>query len=123
MKVIIFNNPSCSKCRSALAQLKDSACDIEVVEYLKNTPKVGELKKIIRMLGIKPEALIRKKESLYKEKFEGKSFSDAEWIKIMVANPILIERPILIRGNSAIIGREEEKVDKWLNPTQLNRKK
>ncbi len=101
-----------------MEQLKENACDIEVVEYLKDTPKAGELKKIIKLLGIKPEALIRKKESLYKDKFEGKSYSDVEWIKIMVANPILIERPILIRGNSAIIGREEKKVDTWLTSPQ-----
>jgi arsenate reductase len=104
-KTIIFHNPSCSKSRETLALLKNSNCELEVVEYLKNTPNVKELKKIIQLLNIKPLDLIRKNENIFKENFEGKVLSDDEWINIMVLHPKLIERPIVVSGKKAIIGR------------------
>ena len=83
---------------------------IEKVEYLVDVPNEKELKEIIQLLGMKPSEFIRKKEPLYKEKFEGKNFSEEEWIRIMVENPILIDRPIVIKDGKALLCRPAEKV-------------
>ncbi|MES2588920.1 MAG: ArsC/Spx/MgsR family protein [Bacteroidota bacterium] len=104
-KVKILFNPSCSKCNESLDLLKGFSCEIEVIEYLKDTPSENELREIIQFLDIKPQNLIRKSEELFKVNFEGKDFSDEEWISIMLKFPELIERPIVIQGNKAIIGR------------------
>ncbi len=104
-KIIIFHNPQCSKSRESLEILQNSSSEFEVVEYLKQTPKKSELKKIIKLLGIKPQDLIRKSEEIYKSDFKGKDLTESEWIEAMVKFPKLIERPIVIKGNKAIIGR------------------
>ena len=65
---------------------------------------------LVAMLGIKPEQLLRKGEKIFKEEYKGKDLSDAEWIKAMAANPILIERPIVVKGNKAVLGRPPENV-------------
>jgi len=83
---------------------------IEKIEYLVETPSPKEIKEILDMLGMKAEDLVRKKEPLYKEKYEGKKFSNSEWIKILSKNPILIERPIVVKDGKAIIGRPVEKI-------------
>lgn len=95
---------------------------IETVEYLVQTPSVKELKEIVRMLGIKPEQLVRKKEPLYKENYEGKKITGTQWLKILHENPILIERPILVSGDRAIIGRPVETIVEFLKPTRGKRK-
>ena len=87
---------------------------VEVVEYLKTVPTETELAEIVKMLGIRPEELLRKGEVIYKENFKGKSLTDQEWIKAMVENPKLIERPIVIKGDRAVIGRPPELVKELL---------
>ena len=104
-KTIIFHNPQCSKSRETLDLLQNSSCEFEVVEYLKDTPKKSELKRIIKLLGVKPQDLIRKSEEIYKVNFKDKNLSDKGWIEAMVKFPKLIERPIVIQGEKAIIGR------------------
>jgi arsenate reductase len=89
---------------------ENSVEDYELVEYLVKVPSEKEIKEILKMLGMKAEDLVRKKEKLYKEKYEGKKISNAEWIKILHKNPILIERPIVVKGGKAIIGRPVEKI-------------
>ncbi len=79
-------------------------------EYLVDVPSENEIKEILQLLGIKAEALVRKKESLYKDKYEGKKISEKQWIKILHQNPILIERPIIVLNDKAIIGRPIEKI-------------
>lgn len=106
----IFHNPRCGKSRNTLAIINDKNIEIEVIEYLKTPPSEAELKTVIKKLGIKPEALVRKGEAIYKESYKGKQLSDADWIKAMVEHPILIERPIVIKGDKAIIGRPPENV-------------
>lgn len=108
-KTIIFHNPRCSKSRAALNYLEEQHCDIEVVDYLHGVTE-AKLTEVIQELGIKPEELIRKNEAIFKEKYANKNFSDAEWIKIMVENPILIERPIVIQDGKAVIGRPTQRV-------------
>jgi arsenate reductase len=84
--------------------------DFEFVEYLVEVPSEKEIKEILKMLGMKAEDLVRKKEKLFKEKYEGKKLSNTEWIKILHKNPILIERPIFVKDGKAIIGRPVERV-------------
>ncbi len=106
----IFHNPRCSKSRETLAILKDKGLEVEIVEYLNNVPNKTELKEILAKLGVKAEDLLRKKELVFKENFKGKTLSEEEWIEAMIQFPKLIERPIVIEGNRAIIGRPPEKV-------------
>ncbi|WP_316804415.1 arsenate reductase (glutaredoxin) [Pedobacter nototheniae] len=111
----IYHNSKCSKSRSALAILNDSGKDFELINYLQQPPTVDELVSIIDKLGIKPFELVRKRESVYTENYKGKNLSDAEWIDVMVQNPILIERPIIVSGNKAIIARPTEKIQEILS--------
>ena len=83
---------------------------MELIEYLVETPTQKEIKEILKMLRMKAEDLVRKKEPLYKVKYEGKKISNAEWIKILVKNPILIERPIVVKDGKALIGRPPAKI-------------
>ncbi len=85
--------------------------NVQIVEYLKNCPTFDELKVIIGKTGLKPIDIIRKGEKVYKENFKGKEFTDDEWIKVMLENPILIERPIVIKGSKAALGRPPEQVE------------
>ncbi|NNM94412.1 MAG: arsenate reductase (glutaredoxin) [Bacteroidia bacterium] len=109
-KVTLYYNPRCSKCREALCLLEEKGIKPEIIEYLKTPPSEKELKEILHRLGLKPLDLIRTKEPLYAEKYKGHDYSDAEWIRIMCKNPVLIERPIAIEGNKAVVGRPAEKI-------------
>ena len=106
----IYHNTRCSKSRCTLDLLKESGQPYEIVEDLKNAPSETELKEILQKLNLRTEQLLRKGEAVYKENFAGKTFSDEEWIKIMVENPVLIERPIVVNGDKAVIGRPPENV-------------
>ncbi len=106
----IFHNPRCRKSRETLELVKEKEEEVEIIEYLKTPPTVAELSQIIDLLGVKPEDLVRKNETLFKEKFKGQSFSDAQWIQILADHPKLIERPIVIHGSDARVGRPPEKV-------------
>lgn len=110
MKIIIYHNNQCGKSRAALEVLKQLRLGFEVIEYLKNPPTAKELKSILKLLQIPAEALIRKGESAFNENFKGKTLTEADWIDAMVRFPKLIERPIVIYGNKAAIGRPIEKV-------------
>jgi arsenate reductase len=110
MKIIIYHNNQCGKSRAALELVKSFDAEVEVIEYLKNPPTAKELKSILKLLQIPAEALIRKGESVFKENFKGKTLTEADWIDAMVRFPKLIERPIVIHGNKAAIGRPIEKV-------------
>lgn len=106
----IFHNNRCSKSRCGLEILENSGKKFEVIKYLDNVPSEKELNEIISLLNITPIQLVRKNEKIWKEEFKGKELSDAEIIKAMVNNPKLIERPIVINGNKAVIGRPPENI-------------
>jgi arsenate reductase (glutaredoxin) len=108
----IYHNPRCSKSRETLQIIQNSGKEFKIVEYLENIPKKDELKKILQQLNLKPQDILRKNEAIFKEKFKGFNFNDDEWINIMIENPKLIERPIVIdnKKNKGIIGRPPENV-------------
>ena len=110
----IYHNPRCSKSRQTLQLINDSGKKIEIIEYLIEPPTFEELKSIIEQLGITPEELLRKNESIFKEQFKGKPYSDDEWIQIMIEHPKLIERPIVMEGKKAVLGRPPENVRELL---------
>ncbi len=106
----IYHNPRCTKSRQTLALLQENGVDPEVVEYLKDLLTTEDLSELIGFLGIKPLALVRKNEAVWKEQFKGKELSDKEVIKAMVENPKLIERPIVVKQKKAVLGRPPENV-------------
>jgi len=108
--ITIYHNNRCGKSRDALAILSEKNVEFNVVDYLKNPPTSKELAAILQQLKMAPIDLIRKGEAIYKENFKDKTFTNAEWIQIMVNNPILIERPIIVNGDKAVIGRPPENV-------------
>jgi arsenate reductase len=107
----IYYKPTCSTCRKALDLIKEHTDEeVEVIEYMKTTPTVAELKEIVDLIGINPEALVRKKEDLYKNEFKDKQLSDSEWLEVLSKHPELIERPIVVKDGKALIGRPPETV-------------
>lgn len=110
--ITIYHNPRCQKSRTALHHIESLDADIKVIEYLKNPPSVKELKEVLELLQLKPIDIVRKKESLFIEEYKDGSFTDAQWLKILVEHPILIERPIVIKGKTAVIARDESSLGK-----------
>lgn len=108
--MIIYYNARCSKCREALSILEKNKCEVTFREYLKETPTQKELKSLLKKLGCKAVDIVRKSESLFKAEFLGKNLSESQWIKVLSENPILIERPIVIDGENAVVGRPPELV-------------
>jgi arsenate reductase len=106
----IYHNPRCSKSRETLQLIEEKGVDVTVVEYLKDVPTPAELTELVRLLGISPLELVRKGEAVYKEQYKGKEMSDEEWILAMVEEPKLIERPIIVKGNKAVLGRPPQNV-------------
>lgn len=104
----IYHNTRCGKSRCALQEIEATGLPFEIVEYLKTPPSETELQHLLTLSGKKPLEIIRQKESVFVENFKGKTYSDAEWIKIMVENPILIERPIVVAGDRAWVARDAE---------------
>ena len=108
----LLHNPRCSKSRAALDLLTKKGVDLEVVEYLKETPTADQLDEICRWAGLDPTELVRAGEGRFAEL--GLSLSDRrsrrQWIEILCANPILIERPIAIGASRAVVGRPPERV-------------
>ncbi len=110
----IYHNPRCRKSRETLQILENHKEAIEIVHYLDTPPTQKELSEVIKLLGITPIQLIRTNESLWKEQFKGKEYSDQELIQIMVENPKLIERPIVVKNGRAALGRPPENVKEIL---------
>ena len=117
MKCIIYYNQKCSKSRETVELLQNRGLDPTIIEYLKNSPKVDELEKIVSKLKIHPKQLVRFKDNKAKEL--GISANDIlshnQWMKILIKNPELIERPIVVTSKGAVIGRPPENVLKVLD--------
>lgn len=111
MSVEIYHNPRCSKSRQTLQLLQEKGIDPEVIEYLETPPDKAALEQILDMLGLEPRELMRKKEKEYKTlQLDNPKLSREQLIEAMIANPKLIERPIVIQNGKAAIGRPPEKV-------------
>jgi arsenate reductase len=113
-ELTIFHNPKCSKSRATLALLRERGVEPQIVEYLKTPPTADELRAIVAKLDIPPEQLARKGEDVYAKKYAARPLTGDEWIAAMAQDPILIERPIVVRGDRAVIGRPPENVLKLL---------
>lgn len=111
MMYTVYHNPRCSKSRKGLDYLQGKTTDIEVVEYLKEPFTETGFKKLLMKLNKKPHDMVRTHEAIYKSDFKGKNFTDDEWVKIMVENPKLINRPIVVKGNKAVWGNPVEEID------------
>jgi arsenate reductase (glutaredoxin) len=105
----IYYNPRCSKCRDAVALVQEQGYKTELIKYLETPPTKEALKDIVKKLGIKPLQLVRQGEAIFKQEYAAKTLSDEAWLDAMVAHPVLIERPVVIRGNRAVIARPPEK--------------
>ena len=111
MAVTIYHNPRCSKSRQTLSLIQEKNIDINVIEYLKTPPNISQLKQILKQLGYEPRQLLRKSEKIYKDLDLGNENKTAEdLVNAMAQNPILIERPIVLSGETAAIGRPPESV-------------
>ena len=111
MSVTIFHNPRCSKSRQTLSLIQEKNIDINIIEYLKTPPDISQLKLILKKLGYEPRQLMRKSEQIYKDLDLGNENKTEEDLVIAMAqNPILIERPIVLSGEKAAIGRPPESV-------------
>jgi arsenate reductase len=110
----IYHNPRCGKSRNCLALLDDASEEYQIIKYLDNPPTYEDLVVLLKKLQFKPIALVRQKEKIWIENYKNKSLSDEEIIKTMVLYPILIERPVVIKGDKAMIARDLDKATAFL---------
>ncbi|MDC6405783.1 MULTISPECIES: arsenate reductase (glutaredoxin) [Maribacter] len=106
----IYHNPRCRKSREGLEILEDSGKEFEVVKYLEDVPSKEELRQVLQCLGISAENLVRKNETIWKENYRNRLLTEEEILDAMIENPKLIERPIVIKNNTAVIGRPPENI-------------
>lgn len=106
----VYHNPRCKKSRAGLEYVKERTKDYEVIEYIKNPISFDVLQDLLIRLDSSPLSMVRSQEALYKSNFKGKNFTDDEWIKIMVENPKLIKRPIVVKGPKAVWGDPAENI-------------
>lgn len=114
-KYTIYHNPRCRKSREALNFLIDEGVEHEVVKYLDDPIKPKELKLLLAKLDLNVSEVIRKEEQLFKQKYRGLNFNDDEWLTVLEENPKLLQRPIVVKGSKAVIGRPLENVKKLVN--------
>ena len=112
--ITIYHNSRCSKSRDGVCFLENAQQPFETINYLENTPTKAKLKALLKKLKMTPIELVRKKETVWVENYKDKELSDDEIIQIMVQNPILIERPIVVNGRKAVIARPMERINEIL---------
>ena len=114
-KIKVYQKPTCSTCRKTLAHLKECGVEFEAVNYYEVPLTETELRKLVDQLGIPPRELLRKGEAIYRELDLGKrEVSDDELIRLMVEHPDLMQRPIVVRGERAVLARPVENLDQLL---------
>lgn len=113
--ITIYHNPRCQKSRLGVKVLEDSGQKFEIIKYLDTPLTFDDLKTIMDKLAIDPLELVRKQEAIWKSDFKGKTLSDEELIQAMLDHPKLMERPIVVQGNKAVIGRPTEEIFKILD--------
>lgn len=106
----VLHNNTCSKSRAILEHLDENNVPFEIIDFMETPLTEMELTTLLKKLNTDVKGLIRKNDRLYQEKFAGKDYSEEEWIKILTENPSLIQRPILIKGAVAMVGRPIENV-------------
>lgn len=106
----IYHNPRCRKSRETLNIIQNHGIEPEVVLYLETPPTRKEIREVLSKLHIRAEELVRKEEKLYKDEYRNRELSEDEWIEVLAENPKLIQRPVVINGKKAIIGRPPESV-------------
>ena len=109
-EVVIYHNARCSKSRSACEIVAGRGIEARIVEYLKTPPSLDELRTVLQKLGMKASELVRRGEEEYKQHYAGRTLTEDEWLDALIEHPILIERPIVVRGDRAVVGRPPEKV-------------
>ena len=110
----VYHNNRCGKSREAIKIVEASGKEFEIIKYLENPPTFSDLELLLKKLNYQPLDLVRQKESIWTERFKGKKLSNEEIIKALVENPILIERPIIILKDKAIVARPTEKLNDFI---------
>ena len=110
----IYHNPRCGKSRNCLAFVTEKEAKVTIIKYLENPPSEKEIREVLQKLNFKPIQLVRTKESIWIENYKNKTLTDDAIIQAMAEHPILIERPIVIKGDKAIIGRIPEEVAQFI---------
>jgi len=112
--ITIYHNSRCSKSREGLCFLETSVKDFQVINYLETVPTMDELKKLLQKLNLPAIELVRKKEQIWIDNYKNKTLSENEILQAMIDNPKLIERPIVVNGDKAVIARPTEKINEIL---------
>ena len=110
----IYHNPRCKKSREGLNYLKNKGIEHKMIDYINNPLKVEELKETLMKLNMKPKDIVRTQEDYYKKELKGKNFTDDEWIRILIENPRLIQRPIVVGKYKAVVAQPPEVIDEVL---------
>ena len=114
-KIKVYQKPTCTKCRQTINILKDRGADFETINYYEQPVSAEELRGLIKKLDLSPRDLLRKGEQIYRDlKISRRDLTDDELIDLMVENPDLIQRPIVVRGKKAVLGRPPESVEELL---------
>lgn len=108
--IVIYHNPNCSKSRAACEFIAAQGLGAEVVEYLRTPLGLEELRSLLRKLGLRPADIVRKGEEVYQQQYADRSLTDEECLEALVAHPILIERPIVVCGDKAVLARPAERI-------------
>ena len=118
--ITIYHNPRCSKSRAACELIAGRGVEAKVIDYLTTPPSRDELRVLLGQLGMRASELVRRGETVFKENYQGRELSEAQWLDALIAHPILIERPIVVCGDQAVIGRPPEKVLELLDELDQN---
>ena len=108
--ITIYHNPRCAKSRAGLKYLVDNNIEHQIIQYLKKDLSADDIKILAVKTGLKPKELVRTQEDYFKKNLKGKEFSDKEWFEIIAENPKLLQRPIVVNGDKAVLAQPPEKI-------------